>query len=101
MKKNDGPPEFDNRDVAVAFGQVLRVTRGQQGISQDSLALKCGFDRTYPSLLERGLRGPTIAMLLRLASALEVGPGQLLTDTVARLRADEPPGAGICKELGQ
>ena len=67
------------RTVALAFGRVLREARLQKGISQDSLASLCDFDRTYPSLLERGLRSPNLAMIFRLSEALDVNPGELVS----------------------
>jgi transcriptional regulator with XRE-family HTH domain len=39
-------------------------------LSQESLAVDAGVDRTYVSRLERGLENPTVAILDRLASAL-------------------------------
>jgi transcriptional regulator with XRE-family HTH domain len=75
-----------SRRVARAFGQALRAERARKGISQDRLGELCDLDRTYPSLLERGLRGPTVAMLLRLSGGLGVEPEQLLADMLARLR---------------
>jgi transcriptional regulator with XRE-family HTH domain len=42
------------------FGQVLRELREKENISQEKLAEYCELDRTYISLLERGLRQPTI-----------------------------------------
>jgi transcriptional regulator with XRE-family HTH domain len=72
--------------VVRAFGQALRAERARKGISQDRLGELCDLDRTYPSLLERGLRGPTVVMLLRLSSGLGVEPEQLLADMLARLR---------------
>jgi transcriptional regulator with XRE-family HTH domain len=61
---------YTRKDVANAFGLTLRAIREKKGVSQDKLGVICNFDRTYPSLMERGLRGPTLAMLLRLADAL-------------------------------
>lgn len=75
-----------SREVARAFGQVLREARRSARMSQDRLALLAAFDRTCPSLLERGLRQPSMTMILRLAAALGVEPERLVTDTVARLR---------------
>lgn len=57
-----------------SFGTVLRVFRTNTGISQEQLALEAGFDRTYISLLERGLRQPTICTFLALCHAMEVSP---------------------------
>jgi transcriptional regulator with XRE-family HTH domain len=74
------------RKVAIAFGRVLRETRLQKSLSQDKLALLCDFDRTYPSLLERGLRSPTLAMIFRLSQALDVNPSLLVAKTLDELR---------------
>jgi hypothetical protein len=41
---------------------------------------------TYPSLLERGRRQPTLAIMLRLARALAMEPAELVNRTIARLR---------------
>lgn len=59
-------------DSAKIFGQVLRDLRDQRDLSQARLAELTGLDRTYISLLERGLRQPTLGTLLVLAKALDV-----------------------------
>ena len=56
--------------TAIAFGAVLRAARRERGLSQEALADLGGLDRTYPSLLERGLRTPTLSAIFRLADAL-------------------------------
>jgi transcriptional regulator with XRE-family HTH domain len=48
----------------------LRRLRVQSGLSQESLAVDAGIDRTYVSRLERGLENPTVAVLERLSGAL-------------------------------
>jgi DNA-binding XRE family transcriptional regulator len=69
----------DNRKaVATAFGRVMRGLRHQRGLSQDEVARLGDFDRTYPSLLERGLRNPTLPFLFDLARVLEVHPATLV-----------------------
>jgi transcriptional regulator with XRE-family HTH domain len=75
--------------VAVAFGGVLRTARDIVGLSQEQLAEAADIDRTYPSLLERGLRQPTLHMLLRLATAVEMDPGLMIAATAAALRVPE------------
>ena len=42
------------------------------------LALIAGFDRTYVSLVERGLSSPTIRTLVRLAEVLDVRPSKIV-----------------------
>jgi transcriptional regulator with XRE-family HTH domain len=80
------PGPYSRQQIANAFGATLRAARRERGVSQDALSESCDFDRTYPSLLERGLRHPTLAMLLRLSDALHLEPERLLIETVARLR---------------
>jgi transcriptional regulator with XRE-family HTH domain len=62
-----------------AFGQAIRALRGRRGISQESLALSCGLDRTYISGIERGTRNPSLTNILKLAEALDVSPAELFT----------------------
>jgi transcriptional regulator with XRE-family HTH domain len=71
--------------VAMAFGRVLREARRQKGLSQEELAGDAEFDRTYPSLLERGLRTPTLTVLFQLASVLEINAATLVTRTQEEL----------------
>jgi transcriptional regulator with XRE-family HTH domain len=74
------------RQVACAFGATLRAAREAAGITQEALAELADCDRTYPSLLERGLRQPTIGMMIDIADALRVEPAALVNLTIARLR---------------
>src|SRR5690242_10611773 len=78
------------RQVAVAFGSILRAARTDCGMTQEELAERANLDRTYPSLLERGLRQPTIGRLIGIAYALGVKPGALVTRTFAWLRGQVP-----------
>jgi transcriptional regulator with XRE-family HTH domain len=54
-----------------AFGKQLRAMRLKRGLSQQTVAERCGSNYPYISELERGLKVPTLTMILRLASALE------------------------------
>ena len=71
--------------VAIAFGRVLREARRQKGLSQEELAGHAEFDRTYPSLLERGLRTPTLTVLFQLAKVLEISAATLVVRTLEEL----------------
>jgi transcriptional regulator with XRE-family HTH domain len=53
------------------FGQQLKAMRLKRGLSQQTVAERCGSNYPYISELERGLKVPTLTMILRLASALE------------------------------
>jgi len=59
------------RREAETFGRVLRELRAKRGLSQLALAERCDSNIAYISELERGLKVPTITMLLRLAIALD------------------------------
>jgi transcriptional regulator with XRE-family HTH domain len=50
------------------------------GISQEDFADQVGLDRTYVSGIERGIRNPTLLVLLRLAQVLAVPVAELLKD---------------------
>jgi transcriptional regulator with XRE-family HTH domain len=56
--------------VQALVARNLRRLRVRRGLSQESLAVDAGVDRTYVSRLERGLENPTVALLDRLGSAL-------------------------------
>jgi len=51
---------------------VLREFRKRSGLSQEKLALEAGLDRTYISLLERGMRQPSVKTLLAISKTLQV-----------------------------
>ncbi len=72
--------------LQISFGEVLRRAREEKELSQQELAFESELDRTYISLLERGLRQPTLATLLSLASALNVEGAELVR------RAEAHPG---------
>jgi len=61
-----------------AFGQALREIRNEHGISQEQLALDCELDRTYISLIERGVQSPTIRTVAKLAEILGTKPSVLV-----------------------
>jgi transcriptional regulator with XRE-family HTH domain len=71
--------------VAVAFGRVLREARKAKGLSQEELANEAEFDRTYPSLLERGLRTPTLTVIIQLAKVLGVTAAWLVNKTLEEM----------------
>lgn len=47
-------------------------------MSQEQLALQSGFDRTYISLLERGLQSPTIRTVTKLAEVLKISSSHMV-----------------------
>jgi len=55
----------------VIFGQRLRELRSERNLSQYALADLCGSNKPFISELERGVKVPSLTMILRLAGALE------------------------------
>jgi transcriptional regulator with XRE-family HTH domain len=55
----------------VIFGQRLRELRLARKLTQTQLAERCGSSYPFISNLERGVKVPSLTMVLRLAEALE------------------------------
>lgn len=72
--------------VAKTFGKVLRELREKNKISQEKLAEFCDLDRTYISLLERGLRQPTITTIFKIAGALHISPSDLIRKVEVQIK---------------
>lgn len=64
------------------LGANLKKIRTKKGLTQDELAAKCGFYRTYINLIETAKRTPSSYNLFRLASALKVEVDELYPTTV-------------------
>lgn len=71
--------------ILVTFGNILRKYRQDAGLSQEKLALECGLDRTFISLLERGKRQPSIITLLTVAEQLNTKPSVLVAELESSL----------------
>jgi len=74
------------RKVAVAFGRVLKEARERKNLSQEELAFRSGISRTYPSLLERARRQPTLSVIISVAAGLDVRPDFLVNRTLEELK---------------
>ena len=61
-----------------AFGETLRTLRRSRGMSQDELAYRAGYHRTYIGLLERAVNSPSLKTIFNLCSVLETSPSVLL-----------------------
>lgn len=78
------------KDPRIVLGERVNALRVALGLSQEDFAGRVGLDRTYVSGIERGLRNPTLLVLLRLAQALEVPVTELLEETQER-KGERPP----------
>lgn len=64
--------------VAQAFGLVLKQLREKAGISQELLSQECNLDRTYISLLERGLRQPSLSTIITISRHLNIAASSVI-----------------------
>jgi transcriptional regulator with XRE-family HTH domain len=62
------------------LGKAIKRHRLEKGLSQERLAELAGLDRTYISVLERGVKSPTVDTLERLREALGTLPEALLAE---------------------
>ncbi|MBD5195353.1 MAG: helix-turn-helix transcriptional regulator [Bacteroidales bacterium] len=54
------------------FGLKIQQLRKELGISQEELAYRAGFHRTYIGMIERAERNVTLSNIKKLADALNV-----------------------------
>lgn len=64
--------------LAQTFGINVRRLRKERGMSQEALADAVELAPTYVGQLERGRRNPTLAVVEKFASVLQVEPLVLL-----------------------
>jgi transcriptional regulator with XRE-family HTH domain len=70
-----------NRDIELQkLAERIKTVRLEKKFSQEALAHKCDFDRTYISMLERAKRNPTYFNLLRLCEGLEISISELVEE---------------------
>ena len=61
-------------NIEKAVGMELSACRRKKRIGQERLGFDAGVHRTYVSLIERGVKSPTLGVLFRLCQALAVAP---------------------------
>lgn len=67
----------------VMLGKEIARLRKRIGLSQEELGFRAEVHRTYISQLERGLKSPTLNMILKLSRALKASASKLVA-TVER-----------------
>ncbi len=68
------------------FGRQITSLRQRLGISQEELGFRIGVHRTYVSQIERGIKSPTLGVILKLARALEFSAGKLMSAVERKIR---------------
>lgn len=77
------------------FGTQLRQLREAAQMTQEELAFSVGLARTYISLLERGVKSPTLTVFLRLCIALGQKPEEVIALVYQRVLQEEEEGRGL------
>jgi transcriptional regulator with XRE-family HTH domain len=60
--------------------------RQEKGLSQEKLAEAAGLDRSFISLVERGIQSPNIVILLKIAEVLKVPASDMIAQMEAAMR---------------
>jgi transcriptional regulator with XRE-family HTH domain len=68
------------------FGREIARLRKRLGLSQEELGFRADVHRTYISQLERGLKSPTLTVILKLTQALGCPAGRLVGEVEKRLK---------------
>ena len=68
---------------------ALREYRRKAGMTQEQLAGLAGISKGFLGKMETGRKWPNIDMLIRLAQALNVRPGEMTDALVTRWKSDE------------
>lgn len=76
------------------FGKQLQQIRKAANFTQEELAFKVGLARTYISLLERGIKSPTLTVFFRLCVALDQKPEEVVAQVYKRMLREETEGKG-------
>lgn len=62
------------------LGRVIATKRKQAGLTQEALAYRCKLHPTYISQLERGIKSPTVRVLLLVSGAIGIKASELLRE---------------------
>lgn len=65
-------------ELAQLIGCSIRNKRKEKNITQESLALQCGIDRSYMGRIERGEVNITVEKLYEIASAMQISAKDLI-----------------------
>jgi transcriptional regulator with XRE-family HTH domain len=60
------------------LGELLKKARLDAGLTQEQLAFRAHVDRSYLSEIERGVRHPTVEMVLKLCHSLGISAADVI-----------------------
>lgn len=68
------------------IGKIIARHRNEKGLSQEALADLAQIHRTYVSQIERGLKYPTIYVLVQISKALGVKLSEIIIELEKKLK---------------
>ena len=77
----------DEQIIKTYFKDVLLEYRQKAGMTQEQLAGLVDVSKGFLGMMETGERWPNVDMMIRLAEAMRVRPGEMLDTVVARWKA--------------
>lgn len=66
-------------EILIKFGNKVRERRTALGLSQEELAERAGFHRTYIGMIERAEKNITLENIEKIAKALEISLDKLMS----------------------
>ena len=72
------------------LGKEISRLRGKLGISQEELGFRADLHRTYISQLERGMKSPTLGVILKLSRILGTSAAKLVSNVERKVRQESP-----------
>jgi transcriptional regulator with XRE-family HTH domain len=71
--------DYKRRAISARVAQILREERLSRGVSMTRVAEKAGLSQQMVSYIERGMRNPTLDVLLRIAEAMDLRLDRVLS----------------------
>lgn len=77
------------------FGAVIKRLRVQQGLTQERLASLSDLERTFVSMLERGIKQPSLSTISNVATAFGIKNYELLHLVEQEIHGDTPSSGDL------
>ncbi|NVJ67471.1 MAG: helix-turn-helix transcriptional regulator [Gammaproteobacteria bacterium] len=69
---------ISENDLKAIFGRALRKARKDKDLTQEELAAEANMDRSYVSLLERGINQPSFIIIYKICDGLDLDLNELM-----------------------
>lgn len=69
--------KIEHIDINYEFGKRIKYLRKLKKVSQEELAFRCNLNKNYLGDVERGKRNPTLMVIEKIASGLDISLAEL------------------------